>query len=86
MFIWPRVWIYILFDVRQVPFRKVLIAYELALGNPFKINFEETKTVQSYFSYSLSSLLGFWVVLEPFRFFPPDLLVRRMPFRQSTYS
>ena len=32
------------------------------------MNFEETKTVKSYFSCSLSSLLGFWVVLEPFRF------------------
>ena len=26
------------------------------------MNFEETKTVKSYFSSSLSSLLGFWVV------------------------
>ena len=27
-----------------------------------QMNFEETKTVKSYFSSSLSSLLGFWVV------------------------
>ena len=33
-----------------------------------KMNFEENKTVKSYFSCSLLSLLGFWVVLEPFFF------------------
>ena len=33
------------------------------------MHFEETKTVKSYFSCSLSSLLGFWVVLEPFGVF-----------------
>ena len=31
------------------------------------MNFEENETVKSYFTYSLSSLLGFWVVLEPFQ-------------------
>ena len=30
-----------------------------------EMNFEENKTVMSYFSCSLWSLLGFWVVLEP---------------------
>ena len=49
------------------------------------MNFEETKTVKSYFSRSLSSLLGFWLVLKPFRccwcfFF--DLSVRQLPFRK----
>ena len=34
------------------------------------MNFEENKTVKSHFSYWLSSLLGFWVVLEAFGFFP----------------
>ena len=34
-----------------------------------KINFEETITVKSYFRCSLSSLLDFWVLLEPFRVF-----------------
>ena len=31
-----------------------------------KTNIEENKSVKSYFTCSLSSLLGFWVVLEPF--------------------
>ena len=48
-----------------------------------KMNFEETKTVKSLFSSSLSSLLGFWVVLELFRVFFSDLLVRQVPFRNS---
>ena len=30
------------------------------------MNFKENKTAKSYFSCSLSSFLGFWVVLEPF--------------------
>ena len=34
-----------------------------------KMNFEGNKTVKSYFTCSLSSLLGFWVVLEPFQGF-----------------
>ena len=44
---------------------------KMAHGEPgrLKMNFEETKTVKPYFSSSLSSLLGFWVVLEPFRVF-----------------
>ena len=48
-----------------------------------QMNFEETKTVKSLFSYSLSSLLGFWVVLELFRLFFSDLLVRQVQFRNS---
>ena len=31
------------------------------------MNFEENKNVKSYFTCSLSSLLGFWVVLGAFR-------------------
>ena len=31
------------------------------------MNIKENKTVKSHFSCSLSSLLGFWVVLEPKR-------------------
>ena len=34
-----------------------------------KTNIEGNKTDMSHFSCSLSSLLGFWVVLEPFRVF-----------------
>ena len=49
--------------------------------SPLKVNFEETKTVKSYFSCSLFSLLGYWVVLEPLRAFI-DLLVRQVPFHQ----
>ena len=32
------------------------------------MDIEENKTVKSYITSSLSALLGFWVVLEPFRF------------------
>ena len=38
-----------------------------------KINIEENKTFKSYFTCSLSSLLGFWVVLELFRFYYFDV-------------
>ena len=31
------------------------------------MNLKENKTAKSYFTWSLSSFLGFWVVLEPFR-------------------
>ena len=31
-----------------------------------KMNFKENKTAKSYFSCSLSSFLGFWLVLKPF--------------------
>ena len=34
-----------------------------------EMNFEENETAKSYFSCSLSSLLGFWVALQPFRVF-----------------
>ena len=46
--------------------------YGLGTGNhsqKLKMNIEETKTVKSYISCLLSSLLSFWVVLELFRFF-----------------
>ena len=33
------------------------------------MDIEENKTVKSYITSSLSALLGFWVVLEPFRCF-----------------
>ena len=32
------------------------------------MDIEENKTVKSYITSSLSALLGFWVVWEPFRF------------------
>ena len=46
-----------------------------------KINFEETKTDHTS---SLSSPLGFWLVLEPFRFCFVflDLLVHQVTFRK----
>ena len=34
-----------------------------------KMDIKENKTVKSHFTCSLSSLLGFWVVLEPFQVF-----------------
>ena len=53
-------------------------------GNPIspglKINFEETIIVKSYFSCSLSSLLDFWVVLEPFRSFSSIFLFAKCHF------
>ena len=39
-----------------------------------KTNIKEYKTVKSYVTCSLSSLLGFWVVLEPFCFVFFDFL------------
>ena len=43
-----------------------------------KMNFEGNKTVKSYFTCSLSSLLGFWVVLEPFQgFFDVSLIEKK---------
>ena len=39
----------------------------VAHSQRLKMNIEQNKTVRSYFTCSLSSLLGFWVVLEPFR-------------------
>ena len=39
-----------------------------------KMDIKENKTVKSHFTCSLSSLLGFWVVLESFRFFSSDFL------------
>ena len=41
------------------------------------MNFEENKTPKSFFSSSLSSVVGFWAVLEPFRgFFDLPLFLR----------
>ena len=45
----------------------VRIPSQVTHSQRLKLNFEENKTAKSYFSCSLSSLLGFWVVLEPFR-------------------
>ena len=45
-----------------------------------KVNFEETITVKSYFSCSLSSLLDFRVVLEPFRLFYSIILFAKCHF------
>ena len=45
----------------------VRILSQVTHSQRLKMNFEENKTAKSYFSCSLSSLLGFWVVLEPFQ-------------------
>ena len=51
------------------------------------MNFEGNKTVKSYFSCSLSSLLGFWVVLELFWGFldllPLTALEANPPFKSE---
>ena len=48
------------FGVRTSAFMKPQVTHSPGL----KMNFEESETAKLYFSRSLSSLLGFWVVLE----------------------
>ena len=45
---------------------KILVTSQVTHSSGLKMNFKENKTAKSYFSWSLSSFLGFWVVLEPF--------------------
>ena len=47
----------------------LLIKAQVTHSQRIKRNIEENKTVKPHFSCSLSSLLGFWVVLEVIRFF-----------------
>ena len=42
------------------------------------MDIKENKTVKSHFTCSLSSLLGFWVVLEPFQGFFDFLPLTRL--------
>ena len=44
---------------------------------------KENKTVKSHFTCSLSSLLGFWVVLEPLFFFFDFLLLTALRKREQ---
>ena len=73
-----------------IDYNIIIVFPQVTHSQRLKMNFEESTTVKSHFNCLSSSLLGFWVVWEPFLvffyFLPLGQKPRRDDNRQLKYD